>query len=163
MIGPIARLREDRGVVLVEFALVVPIVLFLLVACIDFARVVNASVTIQNASREAARYATVNPQEIAETRAAYESRIHGHLTDRVLPLDPGLLSISITSAALTDPRCAGVAPTSCQWAAGQPTPTSLTVSVSYPWAATTWVIGPMLLAATTSPSLSASTTMESVQ
>ena len=56
----IAGIRDDRGVTLVEFALVIPVVLVLLIACIDFARVLNASVTIQNASREGARSGNTN-------------------------------------------------------------------------------------------------------
>jgi hypothetical protein len=39
----------------------------------------------------------------------------------------------------------------------------VTVRVSYPWAATTWLIGPLLFAATTASSLESSATMESMQ
>jgi Flp pilus assembly protein TadG len=159
----IAGLRDDRGATLVEFALVVPVVLVLLIACIDFARVLNASVTVQNASREAARYATLSPQLTGETSLAYANRIRDYVKDRVIPLDPNLMTVAITATASRDPRCAADAATSCTWAAGQPVPTTLTVRVSYPWTATAWVIGPMLFAATTTSSLSASASMESMQ
>jgi Flp pilus assembly protein TadG len=160
-----AGLRDDRGATLVEFALVVPVVLVLLIACIDFARVLNASVTVQNASREAARYATLSPQRVGtgETREAYETRVLDYVKDRVVPLDPSLMTLAITPSASTDPRCTAEGATSCTWAAGQPVPTRLTVRVSYPWRATAWVIGPMLFAATTTSSLSASASMESMQ
>lgn len=159
----IAAIRDDRGVTIVEFALVVPVVLILLIACIDFARVLNASVTIQNASREGARYATLNPQAGGETDAGYAARIGSYVSGRVVPLDAGLITVGITRSTSTDPRCAGVAPTSCAWAAGQPAPTRMTVTVSYPWTATAWVIGPMFFAATRATSLQASASMEGIQ
>jgi Flp pilus assembly protein TadG len=149
-------IRDERGVTLVEFALVVPVVLLMLIACIDFARVVNASVTIQNASREGARYAALNPG--VSTLA-----IRDHLAGTVLPLDAGLVTVGVTASTSTDPRCAAVAPTSCNWAAGQPAPTKTTVTVSYPWSATVWLIGPMLFAATRTSSLEATAAMEGIQ
>jgi Flp pilus assembly protein TadG len=152
-----AMTGDDRGATLVEFALVVPVVLVLLIACIDFARVLDASVTIQNASREGARYATLHP-------AASSDDIRAYVSGRVVPLDPGLVTVAITLSTTTDPRCAlGVAPTSCAWATGQPAPTTVTVTVTYPWTATTWLIGPMLFAATTASSLQSAASMESIQ
>ena len=155
----IAGIRDDRGVTLVEFALVIPVVLVLLIACIDFARVLNASVTIQNASREGARYAALNPTALPQDVRTY-------VKGRVVPLDAGQVGVVVAPLApSTDPRCAVVAnaPTSCTWASGQPAPTRFTVTVSYPWAATTWLIGPMLFAATSASSLEATASMEGIQ
>lgn len=159
-----AALRDDRGATLVEFALVVPIVLVLVIGCVDFARVLNASVTIQNASREGARYATVHPRTTDEDFSAYFERIRAYVSNRVVPLDAGLIKVGVTQSASTDPRCDTVgAPTSCTWAGSQPKPTKLAVTVRYPWAATTWVIGPMLFAATSASTLEATASMEAIQ
>src|SRR4029077_3264030 len=60
---PIMRLRRDRrgrGQALVEFALVIPIFLLLLIAIFDMGRAVFAYNTLTNAAREGARIAIVN-------------------------------------------------------------------------------------------------------
>ncbi len=50
--------RRERGANLVEMALVLPLLLLLLVAVIDFGRAFYSVITIANASREGARYAS---------------------------------------------------------------------------------------------------------
>jgi Flp pilus assembly protein TadG len=54
------RNRHGRGQALVEFALVIPIFLLLLVAIFDLGRAVFAYNTLTNAAREGARMAIVN-------------------------------------------------------------------------------------------------------
>jgi Flp pilus assembly protein TadG len=157
-----AALHDDRGVTLVEFALVLPVVLVLLIGCLDFARVLNASVTIQNASREGARYATLHPRLTGEDSLTYNARVRDYVKDRVVPLDPQLITVTVTASASSDPRCAGNAPTSCTWGS-QPAPTALRVSVRYPWTATAWLIGPMIFAATSASSFEANASMEAIQ
>lgn len=53
--------RGDGGQALVEFALVAPLLMLLLIAIFDAAIGLNAYVTVSNASAEAVRYATVHP------------------------------------------------------------------------------------------------------
>ena len=48
--------RTERGQGLVEFALVVPMLLLILMAIIDFGRIFQANVTLTNAVREGARW-----------------------------------------------------------------------------------------------------------
>ena len=55
--------KERRGQALVEFALVIPIFLLLLVAIFDLGRAVFAYNTLTNAAREGARLAIVNQDE----------------------------------------------------------------------------------------------------
>lgn len=50
-----ARPGDDRGAVLVEFALIVPILLVLLVGIFEFGLLYSAQVSIQGAAREGAR------------------------------------------------------------------------------------------------------------
>lgn len=59
--------RED-GQSLVEFALIIPIVIFLLLAIIEYGWMLNAKITLTSAAREGARVAAVtnkNPQDKA--------------------------------------------------------------------------------------------------
>ena len=57
---PSLRRRDDaRGQSLVEFALVVPVFLLVLLAIVQFGFIFNAQVTITNAAREGARAATI--------------------------------------------------------------------------------------------------------
>ncbi|MFL5755050.1 MAG: TadE/TadG family type IV pilus assembly protein [Chloroflexota bacterium] len=51
---------RDRGQALVEFGLVVPVFLFILLGIVDFGRVVWANDSLANAAREGARYAIVH-------------------------------------------------------------------------------------------------------
>ncbi|HEX6235571.1 MAG TPA: TadE family protein [Acidimicrobiales bacterium] len=57
--------REERGAVLVEFALILPVLLMLLVGIIEFGRAYNTTVSMQSAAREGAR-------ELALRRSAAE-------------------------------------------------------------------------------------------
>jgi hypothetical protein len=50
-----ARLRRDSGAAAVEFALVLPLLLLILFGIIDFGRMLNAQITINEAAREGAR------------------------------------------------------------------------------------------------------------
>ena len=53
-----ARFSGFRGQELVEFAVMVPFLLIILIGVVDLGRVFHASITIANASRTGARYAT---------------------------------------------------------------------------------------------------------
>jgi Flp pilus assembly protein TadG len=142
--------QEEKGTTLVEFALVVPVVILVLVTCLDFARALNAYVTIANASREGARYATVHPD-------ADLSQIQAAVAARVAPLDPTRMTISATYNAGYGPQ---------GWPAGgipasSPAPALVQVRVdaSYDWSATTWLVG-SFFGATGSRSFASSSAME---
>jgi Flp pilus assembly protein TadG len=66
----IRRRREEdrRGQTLVEFALILPVFILLLVGIFDFGRAIYANNTISNASREAVRLAIVD-QNITNIKA----------------------------------------------------------------------------------------------
>ena len=49
--------RPNRGQALVEFALVLPVLLILLMVLIEVARLFSAWLIVENSAREAARYA----------------------------------------------------------------------------------------------------------
>lgn len=58
-LGRVARGRDERGAVLVEFAFVLPLLLLLLLGIIDFGNTYNDFISIRQGVREAARQASV--------------------------------------------------------------------------------------------------------
>ena len=58
--------RRERGQSLVETAVVLPILLLLLAATVDFGRAFDAYIVLTNAAREGARFGAVNPELTAE-------------------------------------------------------------------------------------------------
>lgn len=77
-----------RGQSLVEFALVLPLLLVILVGLFDFGRAVYAHHTIQNATRQATRLAIVD-QALASIRAEAAERAVG------LKIDPADVVVAI--------------------------------------------------------------------
>jgi Flp pilus assembly protein TadG len=57
--------RTESGQSLVEFALILPVLVLMLVGTLDLGRVVLANDTVSNAAREAARYAIVHGSQAA--------------------------------------------------------------------------------------------------
>jgi Flp pilus assembly protein TadG len=55
------RLQGDKGAAMVEFAIVLPVLLLILLGIIEFGRAWNAQESIQAAAREGARELAVNP------------------------------------------------------------------------------------------------------
>src|SRR5512140_3187751 len=60
------RARSRRGQTLVEFALTLPVLLLLLFGIIEFGRIFQAWVTLQNAARTAVRYAITGQYDTNE-------------------------------------------------------------------------------------------------
>lgn len=58
----------DRGAAAVEFALIVPILLLLVVGIIQFGRVFSLQIQLSGAANAGARYLAVHPTEPAEAR-----------------------------------------------------------------------------------------------
>lgn len=148
MIASLRRLFvEDTGATLVEFALVTPVLIFVLVASLDFARALNAYVTITSASREAAHYAVLHP-------AADDAAIRSFVSTRIVPLDPAaLVTVTAPYTPSTDDR----------WDAAALSPGIVTVTVSYRWDAATWMVGQFFSAVSGSRTFVASSAMEAMR
>jgi Flp pilus assembly protein TadG len=122
----------ERAVSTVEFALVAPLLILLLVGILDIARGINAYVTVSSASREGARYAMLRP-------TSAPSAIASAARDRVVPLDPNQITVtsSYYDGATFRPWPSAGVPASSP----QPNSVTIRVAVSYPWSASSFLIG----------------------
>jgi hypothetical protein len=82
--------RENGGQALVEFALVLPLLLLLLMAVFEFGNVFHSYLTITNAAREGARLGVVNPDADIENcvRTVCSALDTSKLEITVAPQDP---------------------------------------------------------------------------
>ena len=78
--------RNPRGQTLVEFALVIPIFILLLLGLFDIGRAVWNYNTVANAAREAVRVAVVNQDPVAVRDAAKQAGTGLGLTDADIDL-----------------------------------------------------------------------------
>lgn len=85
--GPVARATGERGAAAVELALVLPLLLFVLFAVIDFGRLLNAQLTLTEAAREGARAAALGQSADARVQST-ATNLHG-VTDTVTTCPPG--------------------------------------------------------------------------
>jgi Flp pilus assembly protein TadG len=83
-----------RGSTLVEFALVLPILLLLSMMMIQFGIVLNATLTLSHVSREATRFAAVNPYNDAAIKAKVQQITppHVRVPDANISISPALAS-----------------------------------------------------------------------
>jgi Flp pilus assembly protein TadG len=126
--------REQGGQALVELAIVLPVLLLLLIGIVDVSLLLNADITITNASREAASYAVLHP-------AAAPSAIASAATSRVAPLLPA--NVTVTAKYYNSATATFVAWPISGIPSSSPSPTEIPVQVevSYPWSASTILIG----------------------
>lgn len=89
---PRRPVRGDAGQALVEFALVVPILLLLLLGIVDFARAWNVYQVLTDAAREGARTAVIDNPDIVESDV--RDVIRGALSRAGLEPDSATISIS---------------------------------------------------------------------
>ncbi|MCM3484471.1 TadE/TadG family type IV pilus assembly protein [Kocuria rosea] len=82
--------RSERGAAAVEFALVVPILLALLLGIIEFGRAYNAQISLTHAAREAAR-------TMAITNVWTDAVTHGVGAAPSLDLESGDFAPSLTT------------------------------------------------------------------
>ncbi len=82
--------RKDRGQGLVEFALLLPILLLLIVGAVDMGRMYFSYMTIKNASREAAYLGTTWPPVDAASQNMIKARAIQEVTGTLATSDPPL-------------------------------------------------------------------------
>jgi len=122
--------RGEEGTSVVEFALVAPVLLLVLVGILDLGRAVNAYVTVSNAAREGSHYAILHP-------TAAPSAIVNAVRTRVIPLDETkvVVTSSYYNGSTFVPWPLGGVP------ASSPAPNAIPVRVSvcFPWSAVTFI------------------------
>lgn len=82
------RSLRDRGAAAVEFALVVPILLTLVIGIIEFGRAYNIQTTLSNAARDGVRVMALQ-NDRTEARAAVKNAAFGlDIADTDIDVDP---------------------------------------------------------------------------
>jgi Flp pilus assembly pilin Flp len=98
MWGVVRHTRDDQGAAAVEFALVLPLLVFVLFMIIQFGLIFDAKVTVTHAAREGARVASVGGS-LAAVQSAVTAQTSNLVSSRVkLPVSVPLLG------GTTDPR-----------------------------------------------------------
>ncbi|UXM90535.1 TadE/TadG family type IV pilus assembly protein [Paenarthrobacter sp. JL.01a] len=108
------KTKDQAGAVAVEFALVLPIFLVLVLGIFEFGRAFNIQISLSEAAREAARYAAIHQAEAGYSVSAAQAA--GVAAAPSVSLKPG--DITVVSSGST--------------------PCNVTVTVSY---STTWMTG----------------------
>ena len=80
--------RRLRGQGLVEFALLLPVLLLIIIGTIEFGRILFIYTNINNAAREGTRYGMVHPKD--------QNGIINHVTDRLELVSPNDIFMNIT-------------------------------------------------------------------
>ena len=84
------KIQRQQGQSLVEFGLIIPIVILILLVILDLGRVIYYYSAIQNGAREGARYGIINPLDTSGVEA------------RVRALTPGLDQSQLTVTRAVD-------------------------------------------------------------
>lgn len=87
--------RSERGAAAVEFALVVPLLLLLLMGILEFGRIYNAQITLTQAAREGVRVMAIENDATLARKSSIQAAVS---------LDPSLITIEIESR---DPSTSG--------------------------------------------------------
>ena len=98
-----ARVRSERGAELIEFALVLPLLLFLIFGLVDFGFMFQRFEVVTNAAREGARMAVLPGYATADVTA----RVQSYLTTAGVAANSVNSSVSVTN--VTIPAGAGAA------------------------------------------------------
>jgi Flp pilus assembly protein TadG len=97
-------LHKDRGAAAVEFALVMPVLLSLVVGIAEFGRAYNVQATLSGAAREGVRVMAVKNDAAAARAATKAAALPWSLTDSQISISPSTCpstATSTTSATVT--------------------------------------------------------------
>ncbi|MCX6497445.1 MAG: pilus assembly protein [Arthrobacter sp.] len=123
------REGRQRGAVAVEFALLAPLLILLLLGIMEFGRAYNAQITLSNAAREGARVMAIGGGPTAALSAAKSA---------ATTLNPGLQDGKIVFSFQTTPSTTP-APTAC--AAER----QVTLTITYNLSTMTGIAGPFTM------------------
>ena len=138
--GPTRSRRAARpGQALVEFALIVPVFLFLLVIAIDFGRLFFSYIEIHNAAREGAAFGAVAPTDCGGTPCSSSSGIATHARQETNAQAQRGESALVVTATCADAGGASIACSAASGGAGAGS--TITVSVAERFTFLTPLIG----------------------
>ena len=112
--------RNERGVQLVELAIVLPLFMILFAATAEFGRYFYEYTTLSKAARVGARYLVTQKVDCAQADLARKLVVYGNTAGTGSPILPGLLTSNI-SITPNDLACAGTP---------QGVPPNITVTIS---------------------------------
>ena len=127
------RRRDPRGQTLVEFAFVLPLFIFLLVAIFDLGHVVWANDTLANGAREAARYAIVHGAKSGTTGTVQDVKDVALHWARLAGSTPTVTVCGFTGTGVTS--CTGDTNVGDTYPYTRGTAVTVTVSANVPLAA----------------------------
>jgi Flp pilus assembly protein TadG len=116
--------RTTDAQALVEFALVLPVLMLVLMSIVQLGFMFAGQIGLTNAVREAARYGSLSPTQNTTNATANGASVTAYLTGTVLPKDvPGYAAANVRSTSVTY----------CQYAnpGGSSYSVRITVSVRY--------------------------------
>ncbi|MHA7272253.1 TadE/TadG family type IV pilus assembly protein [Arthrobacter sp. TMT4-20] len=95
--------NKERGAVAVEFALILPILLLLILGTIEFGRVLNAQLQVTSAAREAVRVMAIEKKEDVAVSTAISSApgLNPPLSPLQVKVDPTCTDSTETRVTIT--------------------------------------------------------------
>jgi Flp pilus assembly protein TadG len=139
------RPRSRRGAVLVESAFVFPVAIFLILALVIGGMGIFRYQEAAAVAREAARYASVHgtayQADKGKPAATAQDIYNNAILPRLVTLDPGKLSYSVTWNQTNSPS-------SVTTNYSQPTGNTVSVTITYQWLPELFLIGPITLSST---------------
>ena len=114
------RFRSDRGAVLVEFALVLPLLALLFVGMVDYGGAVNIATKLNSAARSGAQYGINHPADTCGVYTAVQNATlnpTGNITIKMVKTTVGAKSTSaaLTTVPTTGGTCSATSTTSSYW------------------------------------------------
>ena len=119
--------RTDRGASAVEFALVVPVLILILIGIVNFGFVLAQQISLNSAARQAARYAVVDGRTCAQIKS--EGRSAGQTLGMTISAGTVPTPVVTNCGADTVKPCVGTLPN-----------TNITVTMTRTGAANRWII-----------------------
>jgi hypothetical protein len=92
------RGRGEGGAILVEFAIVLPLLALVFLSVIDLGLVIHESQVLQNAAREGARFSSlpsswIDPRNPGATEAAVKQRVVDYCREEGIVVDPADVTV----------------------------------------------------------------------
>lgn len=116
---------SERGAVAVEFAILAPILIMLLLGIVEYGRAYNAQISLTNAAREGVRVMAISNNQVTARTAAKNVAVS---------LSPALVDANIGFSATN-----GTNPASCSTGA------QMTVTINYSFSTLTGFTGPLAM------------------